>query len=497
MKKDRTIPRMVACFISNFLKVFLLVVLCFGAGAATAGGKNHRAHNGTDAALPDFDARNLDQWGAFETTVAYVVQFYPLWFTFEQSKIAPANRLVGPDKISSLYHTVVAINDDTLYASSVIDLRDDAAILTIPETTARYSILSLDLYGNILQSGIQAGTPGTYGLISPGCPATLPPDVIPVQIPFDVSILIFRADKFSVNGEDQTDEAARFRESLRLATLSDYTNDYTTGATAVIPEILFAIPFKTIADNLVRYDPIEFLRQLQMAVGSDKTPPMSPYEALLAEKFDSLFGDGNLSAGTGLDQEDRIRFAEGARTAHGLIVDRYLGHTGPTNWINFLNIGNWGDRVIDRAAITEYIQFGNGHSTAAYYHAFKDGSGRALDAGRRNSHGYVLTFRWNQLPEADRFWSVTAYTPDAIELVPNAEHKYLVASYTPGLEYLRGSVSIYMAPDLPPGVPAANWLPVPPGPFNIMLRVYGPEGDVADGTYIPPAIKRIGRHWRR
>ena len=40
----------------------------------------------------------------------------------------------------------------------------------------------------------------------------------------------------------------------------------------------------------------------------------------------------------------------------------------------------------------------------------------------------------------------------------------------------------------PDGVPQANWLPVPSGPFDIMLRVYGPEGTVADGTYTPPAI---------
>jgi hypothetical protein len=39
------------------------------------------------------------------------------------------------------------------------------------------------------------------------------------------------------------------------------------------------------------------------------------------------------------------------------------------------------------------------------------------------------------------------------------------------------------------GVPEANWLPVPLGPFNIMLRVYGPEGGVADNTYVPPVSR--------
>jgi hypothetical protein len=49
-----------------------------------------------------------------------------------------------------------------------------------------------------------------------------------------------------------------------------------------------------------------------------------------------------------------------------------------------------------------------------------------------------------------------------------------------------------MATGLPAGVPEANWLPVPLGPFNVMLRVYGPEGSVADNTYVPPGIDHLG-----
>lgn len=45
----------------------------------------------------------------------------------------------------------------------------------------------------------------------------------------------------------------------------------------------------------------------------------------------------------------------------------------------------------------------------------------------------------------------------------------------------------------PPEVPSANWLPVAPGPFNVALRIYGPEGNVGDnygaGAYLPPGIQ--------
>jgi hypothetical protein len=66
-----------------------------------------------------------------------------------------------------------------------------------------------------------------------------------------------------------------------------------------------------------------------------------------------------------------------------------------------------------------------------------------------------------------------------------------VASYTPGLQYnTDSSLSVYMARRPPKGVPAANWLPVSFRKFNVALRVYGPEGDVEDNTYIPPGIRK-------
>ena len=48
-----------------------------------------------------------------------------------------------------------------------------------------------------------------------------------------------------------------------------------------------------------------------------------------------------------------------------------------------------------------------------------------------------------------------------------------------------GSVTIYLARELPTGVPEANWLPVPEGSFNIALRVYGMSGIDADAFLMP------------
>jgi hypothetical protein len=198
----------------------LCLVSALTAGLAmTAGGSSGVAQTVVD---PDAIAGNPEivaQLSPFDTTVAYVVQFYPLWFTYYQSLLASTNRLVGPNRISPIYHYVVAINVDTLYASSYLDLTAQPVILTIPATTVRYSILMLDPYGDIFDAGIPPQTAGTFALTGPGFTGTLPAEVNPIAMPLDFSTLIFRADKFSATDEDQTQEAQAFRTSLKTQTL--------------------------------------------------------------------------------------------------------------------------------------------------------------------------------------------------------------------------------------------------------------------------------------
>lgn len=433
----------------------------------------------------------------FATTVAYVSQFYPLWFTYYQTSLGTPNLLSGPDNISPIYHYVVAINNDTLCASSFLDLSMEPVIVTIPSTPANYSVLTLDRYCDIFP-GIPNNIPGTYALYGPDFdPNNLPTTVIPVPLPFNYMTIIFRADKVT-KGVDTTADADTFRRGLSTMPLCAYLGQScppgvpTGGPTSIVPEISFALPFKTTADNLIALDPIAFLRQLQTAVDSPKTPAMSSAVQALSNDFNALFASGTA--------KNRSKFARGARAAHDQIINQYLNNTGNTNWITYENIGDWGTNpdpgssiAVQRSEITEFIQYANDHKAAAYFHAFKDGQGSPLDGTDPN--GYVLTFSSlppHEIPETTRFWSLTAYTPNSIELVPNLANKYLVASYTPGLQTnADGSISIYMARQLPQGIPAATWLPIPPGPFNVMLRDYGPLGSVADNTYVPPGIEKV------
>jgi hypothetical protein len=136
------------------------------------------------ASLPASTKAAQSNGDAFETTVKYVEQFYPLWFTYYQTLFAEPNRVVGPDNISPIYHYVVAINDDTLYVSSFLDLSVEPVIVTVCKTTANYSVLRLDPYGDIIpHPDFPPNKPGTFALYGPGFNGTLPSDVTPVALP--------------------------------------------------------------------------------------------------------------------------------------------------------------------------------------------------------------------------------------------------------------------------------------------------------------------------
>lgn len=416
-----------------------------------------------------------DEAADFALAKEYSETFYPLWASLAQAEIDPANKLIGPDQITHVYRGVVAINDDTLYASAPIDSSGGPVLVSVPETTVPYSVLNLDVFGNVYDLGIPSQPDGTvypattYALLPPGYAGSIPAGTTALTMAHDFMPLIFRSDKYLPDGTDVTDESEAFREALAI----------NGTPTDIIPEADYGFSFKLAADELMTLAPIDFLTELQEAVASDKVPPLSAEAQALSDAFDAAFPPSGDDAG----------FAAGTRAAHRAIVDNYLDAAGPTGWNHFTDIGAWGDAVLDRASLNMYIQYGNSIETAAYYHAFVDGDGNALTGS--TTDGYVLRIGPDEIPDAERFWSITAYTPDTVELIENDLQKYEIASYTPGLEKdADGGVTLYLGQTQPDGVAEANWLPVRDQDFNVILRVYGvvAGSSVAENTYVPPAL---------
>ncbi len=190
-----------------------------------------------------------------------------------------------------LYHAVVAPNDDTLYANTVVNVTKEPVIFTIPATKDHYSVLSTDAFGDVNDTGI--ATAGTYGLIEPHWQGTLPLGVTPVSLPANITGLIVRVDKYAPDGQNEEPEAERFRRELRAAPLSEYERNPHARPTNILPLFYFSIPFKGIADDLITKDPIGFLGQLQKAVASTIPPPLTSQEQAISAQFNALFSASN------------------------------------------------------------------------------------------------------------------------------------------------------------------------------------------------------------
>ena len=103
---------------------------------------------------------------------------------------------------------------------------------------------------------------------------------------------------------------------------------------------------------------------------------------------------------------------------------------------------------------------------------------------------YTITFTADQLPKARFFWSATLYTLPQRLLSANEIDRYSIGDRTPGIRYRDdGSLTLYIQhrrPDDPDQ--AANWLPSPEGPFTVIIRAYGGDTAIAEGTYRLPAM---------
>jgi hypothetical protein len=439
----------------------------------------------------------------YDLAYEYTVRFYPRYFTWVQFHINSdnsqrqggenyENRLTGPLGMGPEYKVVVAINDDTIYAEAFLDVSNGPVILTIPEYQNRYSILQLDVYGNIFTTELSSNPPsagGIYGFVERGSFDKLPEGVTRIELPYSFTTIAIRIDKFSSSGENQIEAANVFRSSLSMQPLADYDPSGKSGRTLVLPLFLFSPSVKLMADEGLAKWPEAFLTTLQEAMASPTTEPITDDDRSLMQKFDTSFAVAK--SVIDYDSAPMTAIVRGAQAAYAAIINRWQSHRGPTNWIHFDNVGHWGTNYLDRAALTEYIQVGNDRKAAYYANAFVDASGLPLDGG---SFAYTIQFAKDALPEYQRFWSMTAYTPEYIELVPNALDKYVVASYTPGLVTAEdGSVTIYVQADQPKAN-TANWLPVPKGHFSLLFRVYGPQGTALAGTYVPPKIHRTLPH---
>ena len=103
---------------------------------------------------------------------------------------------------------------------------------------------------------------------------------------------------------------------------------------------------------------------------------------------------------------------------------------------------------------------------------------------------YVLHFDSDKLPPVSAFWSVTVYDADGFQ-VANELNRFAVGDRDPLTYNADGSLDLYLQHTNPGPQREPNWLPAPPGPFGVTMRLYAPKREVLTCLWHPPPAYKV------
>ncbi|HEX5947499.1 MAG TPA: DUF1254 domain-containing protein [Acidimicrobiales bacterium] len=406
-----------------------------------------------------------------------------------------AGRLVARTRLSTAAdRSVVAPNNDTLYASAWFDLSAGPVTLDVAamDRPDRYwSVMLLDAYTNVSYVCRRLhGTAGARVQVTLDADAPHRPDeslgVVPVATP-----TVWMLARVVVDGPEDLGPACRALAGIRThqtpagpPALGDRSQSAAGsgpaaagGSPAPRDAAERSSPPTASSEPLpVRSGPepgmadastaaVRWFDDLRAALAADPPAPWHPspppgLTGLLADPPPPDVLAAGVAAG-----EARLAAAGGG-------VDR----TG-NGWGTRARGAAFGDDVAYRAAFAKY-------SLAGHLPAENRSYSRVID-GRRPA---LLRFDAGEPPVAG-FWSLTLYGPDMF-LVDNEIGRHSIGDRTPGLcRDPDGSLTVTIGHDRP--AVTANWLPAPAGPCVLVLRAYEGAASVVGATWFPPDLEPV------
>lgn len=357
-----------------------------------------------------------------------------------------------------------AANADTLYLNAWLDLSHGPVLLEVPAFGTRYYTLAfMDLYGRPYHLGTRTngGSARRYALVGPSGGA-VPPGYETMQLPTDTAWMLGRV---LVTGHADLPRARALAAAIRME-----------GAPG--PEVTAAEPLKP-------FDSLAYFELLNAAL---RQVPARPGEAALMAQFDQAgFGPNREFKAAEIKPGEALGLGCAVRLGPQVLAQRGFRPAKIENgWMWSGAMADPGNDFLLRAEVARggYV---NAPEESIYPAAITDSNGEPLDGTRQ----YRIRFARDELPPVNAFWSLTAYDRATSKLVANSLGRYNIGDRTPGLRTGKdGSLTLYLSARKPASG-AANWLPVPPGAYHVVMRLYLPRADALEGRYALPPIERI------
>lgn len=380
---------------------------------------------------------------------------------------------------------VVRFNFDTLYSFAWLDLGKEPIILTVPDTGGRfYLVPTLDMWTDVFSS-VGSRTTGTkagnYAYVAPGWRGTLPAGVRKIVAPTQ---MIWMMGRTQTNGPSDYDNVHKVQDGYRLTPLSQWGKSYTPPPTSAVSD---KVDTRTPPlDTTLRLSGVEVM--MQMAELMKKYPPHGNDYPIVFRMKQVGMEPGKSWDPSRLNQ-NTIAAINAAPKA---FMDEMTRMRTRSQFVNgwYMTVdgtGTYGTSYRQRALVALSGLGANLPADAIYPTARLDSEGKPLDGANK----YVLHFDKGALPPANAFWSLTMYDNEGFQ-VPNRLNRFAIGDRDKLKLNADGSLDLYLQAESPGADKESNWLPAPKsGAIAPTLRVYSPRAGALDGTWVPPAVKRV------
>lgn len=388
---------------------------------------------------------------------------------------------------------VLTANQDTVYMSGVLDLREGPMVMELPAGL-------LGTLNNIWQEPLcDLGGPfspeqnrgGRFLILPPGYDAPLP-QLHHHVVHSDTNIVIYYLRAIPKTRDDFP-RLVKLMHTYRQYTLSESQNPPTTRFinTSGQKADFLAQEGLTYFENLARYINENPPRKQDMAMlgmletlGIAHGRPFNPDPRMQKVLTDAAVTGRAMTktvAWQPRTAKKSLYAYPGKRQWKYLFISDPSFHTPEYMAIDLRTRYSW--EAIGTAFSMAMAVPGQG---SQYIGTYMDKSGNWLSG----EHTYRI-----HLPKdvpAKMFWSLTAYDNETRSLIQNDLGRPLVGSVHGTKPNKDGSFDIYFGPELPADSPKSNWIQTKPGMgWFAYLRLYGPEKPFFKKKWIPGDAERI------